>query len=238
VRYFLGLDLGQMSDHSAMVVAEEVPRAEPPVSMGGIRLSGDPEYAYFFYDCVYLREFKLKTHYHDVVNAAIRMLELPRLKDQTALVIDGTGVGRGVADMFIQQRVIPRVVTITNGSHATAVEEGYHVPKIDLLDMLSMLFRQERVAFADSDPDPEDGASRRPKQIILEQLNKFRIKRKAGSMSLSFEAELEKDHDDMIIAAALAIWYATKLRPNYMRAEFRRDREGRVSYDYDPLKDL
>jgi hypothetical protein len=79
----VGLDLGQASDFTALAVLERRDVADGPASYG----------------CRHLERFHLGTPYPTIVSAVAKMFDSPALLG-APLVVDGTGVGRAVVDMF------------------------------------------------------------------------------------------------------------------------------------------
>src|SRR4051794_17471212 len=108
--YYTGLDLGQAQDPTALAVLEKTP-LKPPDPSGRLL---------FTYACRHLQRWPLGTSYPEVVAAVGKMFSQPPLKG-SVLVVDGTGVGRAVVDMFRQARLVRNLhaVTITGGHTVT-----------------------------------------------------------------------------------------------------------------------
>src|SRR5262250_779870 len=86
--YFVGLDLGQAQDPTALCVLERQPRtsaAQKPTETA--------------YHIVGLKRYQLGTPYTEIVADMTALFERPALQHST-LVVDGTGVGRAVVDML------------------------------------------------------------------------------------------------------------------------------------------
>jgi hypothetical protein len=71
------------------------------------------------FDCVHAERVPLGTSYPDVVAYVRQVLNRPPLRDSCHLVIDESGVGRAVADMFDEAGLPPVRVSITAGTDAT-----------------------------------------------------------------------------------------------------------------------
>src|SRR5262249_4373950 len=135
--YFVGLDLGQASDYTALAVVE---RTEP------VQDDLFPRPAQ--YAVRHLQRWPLGTPYTSIVQEVGARLDRPLLRG-CWLVVDNTGVGRAVSDLFRQSladqsrrprppaRLVP--VTITAGFHARTEAGGWHVPKRDLAGVLAVL---------------------------------------------------------------------------------------------------
>ena len=109
----MGLDLDQSQDYTALCVAE---RVEAP--------TGKPHY-----HLRHLERFRLGTSYPEVVERVGEMLAGPPLWGCSQLVVDGTGVGAPVVDMFRQKGLAPIAITITGGDTVTGDGGNYRVPK-------------------------------------------------------------------------------------------------------------
>ena len=109
--FFTGLDLGQQQDPSALVVVERgtVPNPDKP---------GRTQYTF---DVRHLHRWPLRTPYPDII-AGVKGLFAGPLLAGTPLVIDETGVGRPVVDMFRAAgiRATLRPFSITCGSAVTS----------------------------------------------------------------------------------------------------------------------
>src|SRR5262249_12526873 len=112
--YYVGLDLGQAVDFTALAVLERPPGTGPGL---GYALR-DPQ------------RFPLGTPYTEIVPAVVNLLGAEPLWGRAALVVDQTGVGRAVVDLLrcqVRGRLVP--VTITAGREVTRADGGaFHVP--------------------------------------------------------------------------------------------------------------
>lgn len=88
---YCGLDLGQASDYTALAMAE---RILPPNERDNAQ-----------YHFGHVERLKLGTSYPDVVTHVTTLVNRARLKGEVTLVLDYTGVGRPVADMFRKARL-------------------------------------------------------------------------------------------------------------------------------------
>src|SRR5262249_34982457 len=99
----------------------------------------------------HLERWPLGTSYTKIVSDVTRLCSTPALHG-SPLVIDRTGVGRAVTDMFDQAPISGRIVgvTITSGHDASEDDDGYgwHVPKKDLVAALSALLHGSRLQIA------------------------------------------------------------------------------------------
>jgi len=184
-RYYLGLDLGQVQDYTALCIIETEPSADP---LHKIR---------------HLQRFKIGTPYPAIVSEVHNILDV--LPAGTSLVVDHTGVGRPVVDLFRAGGLSPVAVTITGGDNAT-FEGGYwRVPKRDLVSALTIAFQNKRLQIAEALPES--------KTLVTELLN-FKVKINLKTAHDSYEAWREGIHDDLVLAVALAVWYSRKTKRN------------------------
>jgi hypothetical protein len=187
--FYIGLDLGQAQDYTALTVIERkhfnysLPREQ--------------------YHVRHLERPKLGTPYPAIVEKVQDLMQSNKLLNQAALVVDATGVGRPVVDLFRKAGLRPVAITITGGNTVTVGDGGYHVPKRDLVTTLQVLFQSGRLKVA-------GGLKLAP--VLMEELLNFKVKINVKTAHDSYEAWREGIHDDLVLAVALACWYAEKRR--------------------------
>ena len=190
--FFVGLDLGQKQDFSAVAVVERAERTRAWLS---------PEFR-----CMqvrYLERMPLGTAYVGVVNRVSEIMRHPALAQQNRLVVDATGVGAPVVEMLRAARPAFRVtaVTITSGEQAHGRGEEWHVPKKDLMAGLQVLL--------------EDGQLKihrklRESAALVRELTDIRLSPRSGGR-VGMGADGYGEHDDLALAVALACWRARRL---------------------------
>jgi len=199
----IGLDLGQVSDYTALAV----------VRANGKDSKGRPVWA-----VPHLERWPLGTSYPDIVAAVSTLV---RSLDQPALVIDATGVGRAVADLFREADLSVDdlvAVTIVCGHRTSRLAGGeIHVPKKDLVGAVQSVLQSRRLKIARSLPLAP---------TLTQELSTFRVKINVASATESFEAWRERDHDDLVLAVALAVHYAEEPSPELNVIAF--NLEGRI----------
>ena len=136
-RYTVGADLGQSQDPTAVAVVRRLDRwpAKPIFQVG------------------HLGRLPLGTSYPNVVSHVTNMLHRPPLLGKAELVIDFTGVGRPVFDMFVGRGVSPIGVTITAGESTTHEGLIWRVPKITLISRIQALLHDGRLKIHKDLPD-------------------------------------------------------------------------------------
>jgi hypothetical protein len=182
-RYTLGLDLGQAQDYSALAIVEQ---------------SIDRERD----DVVDLRRWRLGTPYPEIVADVAALRLQPPLLENCALVVDATGVGRPVVDLFQVAGCQPIGVMITAGTQAHYDDEtGYWmVPKKELVSSVQVGLQQGTLRIARSLPEM---------QTLAQELTQFQAKITAAANVVT-GAWREGQHDDLVLALALAVWYASQ----------------------------
>lgn len=185
--YTVGLDLGQSADPSALIVAERL----DVTPADGLRMTERR-------DLVHAQRWTLGTPYPRIVDDVCDLLAEPALED-APLIVDATGVGRGVVDLFrdahrdgrLSRYPIP--ITITAGEHAN----GLHVPKQDLVSRVQALLQSGRLLIAEAMPLRAE---------LERELEGFSAKTSAAGRT-TYEALTERIHDDLVLALALAVWH-------------------------------
>lgn len=183
--FFAGLDLGQVNDPTALAIIER-PR---------IRSIAAPKPVY---SVRHLERFPLGTSYPAIVASVRTILTRPPLdQSQVFTAVDKTGCGAAVCDLL--RPIFPGMaaVTITGGQQGSATPEGFNVPKRELAGILQVLLQGRRLLVAQALPQAEQ---------LRHELQNFRVKINVATGNESFEAWREKDHDDLVLAVAIAVW--------------------------------
>jgi hypothetical protein len=150
----------------------------------------------------YLHRWPLGTAYPDIVRDVCDLVRRPPLS-WPILGCDATGVGRPIVDLFRAARVRARLrpVVIHGGEQVTAGEGGEaRVPKRLLCSMLQAALQTRRLRIANV---PE-------RETLTNELLAFRVKVNVATGAESFEAWRERDHDDLVLAVALAVWLGSQ----------------------------
>jgi len=216
--FFIGLDLGQLNDYTALAIAE---RIEPPVASlsaypwqpghplyeKGKHLVSTPQPPLLkvqaYYHLRHLQRFPLRTSYPSIVAEVKALVSLPELDDDVTLVVDHTGVGVAVFDM-LEDADLPCPlygVTIHGGNTVTYERGRYAVPKRDLITFMQVLLQHTRLRIAKDLPDAG---------TLTKELLEYRLKIDPTTAHDSYNAR-EGKHDDVILAAALACWLGEKI---------------------------
>ncbi|MEO7652912.1 MAG: hypothetical protein ABIZ80_20815 [Bryobacteraceae bacterium] len=193
--YFVGLDLGQRRDYSAVAIVE---RAE--LFLDDINYVTYERKRRARYRLRYLRRLPLGTTYPDVVAQVREVLRMPELAAGCTLVMDATGVGAPVLDMLRAAglRCPIEAVIMTGGDTESHAGGRWHVPKRDLVTGLQAMLEEEELAMSPRVPGAKE---------LIQELEAMRA-RIGRSGRASFGAWREGEHDDLAMAAALACWRA------------------------------
>ena len=202
--FYVGLDLGQSADYTALAVVQTVHTRTP-----------DGQTAKGFH-LRHLERYPLRTPYPEIaekVDALVRDEKLSpteyapsrgRFSSQPpALVVDNTGVGVAVTDLLKGKGLKFTPVTITGGDTAHKTGRNWRVPKRDLVAALEVPFHTGVLKVA-------EGLTLWP--VLREELLNFRRKINLKTAHDSYEHWRESDHDDLVLATALACWRATRRR--------------------------
>ena len=129
---FIGVDLGQASDYTAIAGLETV-----STDVGHIR---------------HLERLPLGMPYPAQVQ---HIKDLSHMVPNALLIVDYTGVGRAVVDLMKQEKLSPIALTITGGTEATKEGMNWHVPKRDLIFALIVAFQKKMIKIAKSLKDAD-----------------------------------------------------------------------------------
>ncbi len=200
--YYIGLDLGKRVDYSAVAVVE---RIEPVVhGFDHLRWMPTTEPLADEWFVRRLERAPLGTPYTKIVEQMAELTEHPKLRGNCRLVVDATGLGAPVVDMLRAARlecdVMP--VVLTSGLEGSYDGRVWRVPKIDLLARVQMLLEQDRLRIM-------EGV--RERAGLVKELLDVRA-RQAGRGYMRVGADGNGQHDDLVMAVALACWMGKKPR--------------------------
>jgi len=150
----------------------------------------------------YVERMPLGMTYPQVVERVCGMIETPPVHGHCELVVDATGVGAPVAEMLRAEGPACDIssVTITGGekeSGGAGYGGGhYNVPKRDLIASVQLALERGELRIA---------KGLRERESLVEELVDVRkTARESGRDRVG--AERAGEHDDLVIALALACW--------------------------------
>lgn len=224
--HYLGVDLGQARDFTALALLEEAVwvREEAlatlvldragwyaPDQLSRYQLDQARAWAAHYgrpdappLSIRWLERAPLGTSYPKIVERVGQLLGTPPLRaETTALVVDETGVGRPVCDLF-RHAGLPNLVPVTiTGGTAVAYDpsdNSYRVPKRDLVASAQVLLQNRALRIARGLPETA---------TLLRELETFKLTINLSTAHDSYGAWRERDHDDVLLAACLATWFRT-----------------------------
>jgi hypothetical protein len=112
-----------------------------------------------------------------------------------ALVVDATGVGRAVVDMF--GALVTARITIHGGVAVTIEGREYHVPKRDLIGAVQVLLQEQRLVIARQLPEA---------QTLVQELLDYEVKVSEATAHDSYNARTGA-HDDLVLALSCGVWF-------------------------------
>jgi hypothetical protein len=183
--WLLGLDLGQSQDASALAIVEHTVE-------GGLAT-----------DDVRQVERWVGVPYLEQVARVRRWLGAALLAGAT-LIIDRTGVGRAVYDMFEAAGLQPIGVTVHGGDTASHEGRAWRVPKRDLVFAAVAQLQQRHLRIA---------AAVEHAETLTAELRNYRVTIDPATAHDSYSAWREGQHDDVVFAVALAVWYGQAVPP-------------------------
>ncbi len=201
--YVMGVDLGQSQDPTAIVVMQATRTPLTSWSVNPRTRSTRQDVARRF-DVVHAERLPLGTTYPDVVEYVAQLLLKPPLRAGCDLVLDESGVGRAVGDMFDGGGLRPIRVGITAGTDAMKIEghaRRWSVAKALLISGVDAALHAGELRFA---------AELREAHALAEELRDFRRHLTAAGRA-TYQARTGR-HDDLVLAVACALWWAKERR--------------------------
>jgi hypothetical protein len=234
----VGVDLGQQRDPTAITIIERgyVSAGKlynVPYWYNGREIYAAREPVKLEYHVRHLERPALGTSYVDVVERIIMLLKSLG-DDELVLTVDMTGVGRPVADMLKRRleewleadrsiHLNTAWITITGGDSVTKAEGGgIRVPKRDLASAPLVLMQNKQLKIAEG---------LQLADTLKRELLNFKVKINIATGHDSYEAWREGDHDDLVLAVAMACWCGER----YLRKETSKPRPGIVAGDGVPI---
>jgi hypothetical protein len=188
--HIVSVDLGQAADYTAITIVQVLPIN---VLMDGKQVTQNR------YEVRYLERCDLGTRYPAIVKKCLTLLGQEPLSRETPFVVDRTGVGRAVVDMFAEKGLEPISITIHGGDKVNDEEwRHYRVPKRDLIGSLETLYHSGRIVV---------GVTLRHAATLTSELTNFHGTINIATKHDSYEAWRESIHDDLVLAVAMACWY-------------------------------
>jgi hypothetical protein len=193
---FIGLDLGQAKDFTALGIIECVRT---------ITNGGDKDEITQL-NCIHLQRWHLRTSYPAIVADVVRMINgldpILSPNGKPTLAIDATGVGAPVVDLFKRERINANLkpIQIVGGANISEEFGMTRVPKRDLVSVVQVALQNRTLKIASELAEAE---------TLARELQNFTVKI-TDSANDVYGAWREGTHDDLVLAVALALWTANK----------------------------
>ena len=206
--FYVGVDLGQVRDFTAIAVVERA----------GLTDGWDPVvYAWKKKTMLrvrYLERLAPGATYPEAAERVAAVTRSPELNQRCHLAVDATGVGRPVVDLLRGMRLgstsfLPAVIT---GGDSESYTDGYYrLPKRDLMTWLQVLLQRKELQIA---------AALQWRPALMEEMRQMEVRGTQAGRE-QYGAWREGAHDDLVFAVALACWAAKKAHPGMVNGEQR-----------------
>jgi len=155
--------------------------------------------------------------YEEQADRLATIMQNPKLKMNTDLLVDGTGIGDAAVELIRKRGLYPIPIIFSGGEthkvHNAAFEKVFgntswelagakvldniSVPKKDLVDAGKVMLESGRLRIAPV----------RWNADFQKQLQKFKGKVNERTKNIKYEAETEQDHDDLVVCFLMGSWY-------------------------------
>jgi hypothetical protein len=207
--FILGLDLGQAGDFTALATLKR----SIAINDEGLPVRDRAGRLVYQTAVVGLNRYELGTPYTAIVSNVAETMKRPEIRPRPRLVIDATGVGRPVVDLFVNEMrgcldIYP--LTITAGAETRKGAWGagiraYWTPKKELAGTVQAGLGTGRLKIA---------AKLRLADLLRKELLDFKVKVTAAANE-TFSAR-EGTHDDLVLSVAMACWLARRKEIPYI----------------------
>jgi hypothetical protein len=143
--------------------------------------------------------------YPQLVTMTAELMSRPELSGCSKLVVDATGVGRPVLDMLRSADLQPVAVTIHGRAKVTGTRRAPHVPKRDLINCLLVSLQGGALRISSHLPHAA---------TLARELTEMRRKLSSAGHD-SYGVWRDGEHDDLVLALALAVWQAERRLSSY-----------------------
>jgi hypothetical protein len=190
LRFYVGLDLGQRRDYTALTIIEKLFR---PFWGDEWLYAGKNEKGTTRYTVRAIERIRLATPYPEIVDWVKGIVTHPHLLKRCTLTVDATGVGAPVVDLLRRANLNCNLVPITiiggsTNTHYNPVTGS--VPRAQLLTNLQLMIQQDQLEVADTCGQAS---------ALQQELRHLKL-----------DGTIHGQHDDISIALALSAWSCTK----------------------------
>lgn len=184
--FYMGIDLGKLRDHTAIAIVDRKGAA--------VQLR-------------YAERVALGTPYPEVVERIRYLATHQSVRGRCVVAVDATGLGEPVVDMLRSSGLGCEVsaVNITGGERETRSGIVWNVPKSDLMAGVQVLIEKRELKIA--------GKLEEADALVRELADVRMTPGNAGRVRIG--ADRAGEHDDLVMALALACWRAKRVQAGY-----------------------
>ena len=204
MEYIYALDIGSEQDFCAGMLLKKHTRIQQHPAIRRDTSAGVVRTLIVERHLIHTYRPPLRTPYDDVIRRVNEIVNHSDLYQNCYLVVDKGQVGGAIVQNMIRIGMRPYAINITGGSKVTEARGGWNVPKADLVGALILALEQQTFR---THPNVVD------RETLIHELKSFRMKRRVSG-HMSFEAERDRDHDDMVMSLAMGIWFSDRVWPN------------------------
>ena len=194
IKYFLGLDIGQAHEMSALAILERRTKTDEDEKL---------------FHCRHLKRWQQRTPYPAIIEEVGRLIASDELRagnEQPGLAVDATGVGAPLVQLIRRAQMKARLwpVLITAGDIVGHESGFWRVPKRELASNVQLALQSERLKIA---PELKEAAT------LTREMMGFQVKVTLDASQDSYAAWREGADDDLVLAVAVALWAGERDRP-------------------------
>ena len=186
-RFFVGWDVGQSQDYSAVAVLKKTDAGNYVVN--------------------HLERLRLGMDYPSQIEHVFNLVNRkPLAGADTTVCLDKTGVGAPVYDATRKKGINAAALTLHGGDSVTWDEDRMAVkaPKKDVIGCLLVLAQCGSIKIAKGVPHGD---------TLLKELRDYKIRFNPNTANVSFGNGREAEHDDLVLAVAIPLWIAENRYP-------------------------
>jgi len=204
-KFIFCLDLGQANDWTALLILERKQMvttewiSEDPLVIQARDLREKQTYEDAIYHLRYIERMR-NIPYPVVVERTKKVIEHPEIEGRYMLVMDQSGVGRPVYDLFKKAGLQAVGVTITGGNTDRPVSRTeVNVAKTNLVAITQVISQTGRLQYAAGLADLD---------LLRSEIANFRVQVTKNANEIY--GAREGQHDDLILALAMGLWFGEK----------------------------
>jgi hypothetical protein len=226
ITHIVSVDLGQAQDYSALAVLRRIwtwPGKDN-------RMPFDPVTSELRHEVPLLIRWPIESEYPIIVNQIVETYHLIQNEvdaDGVALIVDRGGPGRPIVDYLRRKKLRPIGITIQAGNSVNErAEDDLTCPKKDIVSALVYEAQSGWVKIAKNLEWARE---------LENELGNFGYKIKRDTGTVSYEAQQERVHDDLVVTLAAGLWYSRTMLPQRLSGAKGGNMATVEDTDYNPL---